>query len=315
MKEFLIKKGIMFVLFALLTCSLVYAGGKKENNKERSDASPIISVFASILPQKYFVERIGGERVRVDVMVKPGQSPETYEPTPDQIIKLSSSDIFFTIGVPFETQFLPSISASLKNLKIADTSDGVTKRYMKQYEEGEDHHDDHDDHGHSHGEGALDPHIWLSPVAVKIQAVNIFNTLSEIDPDGRDYYKNNLDGFIEDLDDVHAQLKEILAPYRGKTIFVFHPAFGYFADEYGLRQEAIETGGKDPAPATLLRIIEKALEEEVRIIFVQPEFPRKSAESVAKAINGSVVVLNPLNPDYLNNLLYLAEEVKKALIK
>jgi zinc transport system substrate-binding protein len=258
------------------------------------------------MPQKYFVERIGGDRVNVSVLVLPGKSPSTYEPSTDQVIALAKADLFFSIGVAFEKAFIPSIAESLKSLKIVDTSHGIKKRNIES-------HDGHDEEEHDHKAGAPDPHIWMSPVLVKQQALNIYQALSEKDPEGGGVYKKGYESFAADLDKADAELKKVLAPFKGSTLFVFHPAFGYFADEYGLKQEAVETGGKEPAPSVLESIIKKAKADKVKVIFVQPEFSQKSAGAIAEAIGGSVIILNPLNADYLNNLLYIAEEVKKGL--
>jgi zinc transport system substrate-binding protein len=296
MKKIIFLSVLAFV-FMLSGC------GKSEDNR-----SGKINIFTSILPQKYFVERIGGDRVSVSVLVGPGKSPATYEPLPDQVIALGTADIFFTIGVPFENAFIPKIQKSLQSLKIVDTSEGIKKRTIEVHD-----HDDHGEEEHGHEAGAPDPHIWMSARLVKQQALNIYNALSAKDPEGKDFYKKGYDNFIADLDKADAELKKSLAPFKGRTLFVFHPVFGYFADEYGFKQVAIETGGKEPSPSVLETIIKKAKADNVKVIFVQPEFSRKSAEAVAKAIGGSVITLNPLNPDYLNNLLYIAAEVKKAL--
>jgi len=298
------KKISVSAVSAVLAVILFFQGcGKKAE-----EISGKINVFTSIMPQKYFVERIGGDRVNVSVLVLPGKSPATYEPTPDQVIALSKADLFFSIGVPFEKAFIPSISESLKSLKIVDTSHGIKKRNIES--------DDHDEHGedeHDHKSGEPDPHIWMSPVLVKQQAMNMYNALAEKDPQSRDLYKKGYESFAADLDKADAELRKVLAPFRGSTLFVFHPAFGYFADEYGLKQEAIETGGKEPSPSVLESIIKKAKADKVKVIFVQPEFSQKSAGAVAEAIGGSVIILNPLNPDYLNNILNIAEEIKKRL--
>ncbi len=266
-----------------------------------------INVYTSILPQKFFVEKIGGDRVSVEVLVKPGKSPATYEPTPKQVIDLSKADIYFSIGVPFEKVFIPKIKSNLNNLRIIDTSEGIKKRLIEDH----DHEDGVESEKHEHN-AAPDPHVWLSPSAVKIQALNICNSLSDFDSENRDYYNSNMNIFTAELEEIHNELSEVLAPYRGETFFVFHPAFGYFADEFGLKQVAIETGGKEPAPSDLEKIIKKALENRVRIIFVQPEFSKKSAEAVAESIGGSVVILNTLDYDYLNNLKHIAAEIKGA---
>jgi zinc transport system substrate-binding protein len=180
-------------------------------------------------------------------------------------------------------------------------------------EEGHGHSDD-DHHAHDHEEGGSpDPHIWLSPRLVKTQARTIYNALTDMDPAGEEIYREGYESLIRDLDELDAELTASLTPYEGSILFVFHPAFGYFADDYGLTQVAVEMGGKEPSPPVLEEIIEHARKEGVRIIFVQPEFSRASARAIAEAIDGSVVTLNPLNPDYIANLRAISDEVEKAV--
>jgi len=196
--------------------------------------------------------------------------------------------------------------------------------------EGYEGHEKHKDHKctgkHKHGHHkkhkdkhveetknrVLDPHIWLSPSLVKIQVKNIYDALVIIDPSGKIEYKKGYEAFIKELDELSIELKTKLKPFAGSTLFVFHPTFGYFADEFGLKQVAIETGGKETTPANLAEIIEYAQNEKVKNIFVQPEFSQESAKKIAQSIKGSVVVLNPLNPDYINNLKQIATKIEKA---
>ncbi|MDA3901509.1 MAG: zinc ABC transporter substrate-binding protein [Spirochaetes bacterium] len=293
----------ILITITCLILVLSVAGCKKPENNQK------ITVFVSILPQKYFVEKIAGDRVNVEVLVSPGKNPATYEPTPQQVIKLGDARILFTIGVPFEDAFLPKIESVLNSLKIVDTSHGIDKRNL------DFHHDDEEDHHDENPEqyvGTPDPHIWLSPLLVKIQAETIYNALIEIDPDGQSVYASGYQSLQEELDELSRNLEKTLKPFKGSTLFVFHPAFGYFADEFGLNQVAIETGGKEPTPAVLVKIIENARKRGVKIIFVQPEFSRESAKKIAEAINGAVVILNPLNPDYVNNLKSISFEIEKA---
>lgn len=304
-------------LFPLLALLLVFSSGCKQK-AETSQATSAITVFTSILPQKYFVERIAGDRVHVEVLVGPGKEPATYEPTPQQVISLGDAKILFTIGVPFEKGFLPNIRKTLPSLNIVDTSQGITKRTLEaHHHHGEEEHGDEDHEEHAHDEDEehgkiLDPHVWLSPELVKTQAKNIYNALVEIDAQGKDQYEANYKNFVKDLDDLQAELKKSFTPYKGETFFVFHPAFGYLADEFGLKQEAIETGGKEPAPSVLQEIIEEAQEDKVKIVFVQEEFSQTSAKKVAEAIGGVVVSINPLNPDYINNIKHMSQEIQKA---
>ena len=294
-----------------------------------------VKVYTSILPQSYFVEKIGGDRVDVSVLVSPGKGPATYEPTPRQVLELGSTDILFTIGVPFEKAFIPTIKQTLPGLIIVDTAAGIQRRIMTEphhhddeeehHDEHEHHEDDHDEHehhneahhedehdDHHHEEGGEDPHIWLSPRLVKVQAQTIYNALVNADPAGKAVYSQGLKALISELDELDAKLSTTLAPFKGQTLFVYHPSMGYFTDDYGLKQAAIETGGKEPSPSALEHIIEEAKEQNVKIIFVQPEFSQNSARSIAKAIDGAVVTLTPLDPDYINNLTHIAEEIEKA---
>ena len=295
MKKFFFKPGLCLMLCVLVS-SFLFAGGQKESEEAvpETEKTEILTVFTSILPQKYFAEKIGGNRVHVEVVVGPGESPATYEPTPQQVEHLAKADILFSIGVPFEKAFLPTIESTLDSLEIVDTSEGISKRALD-------------------GNPAVkDPHIWLSTRQVQIQAKNMFDALVRIDPEGKADYSKGYDVLIKELKDLDTELSSALAPYKGNKLFVFHPAFGYFGDDYGLSQVAIETGGKEPAPAKLEEIITDAKEQGVRIIFVQPEFSMSSAQAIAEAIDGSVVMLGPLNPDYINNLKSISAEVQKA---
>jgi zinc transport system substrate-binding protein len=261
-----------------------------------------LHVFVSIPPQAFFVEKIGGERAEVEVLLAPGQSPATYEMTPQQMARLSKADLFFSIGVPFEKQLLRQVARSLGELDIVDTGEGIELRPIS---------------GHRHkGEvltGALDPHIWLDPKLVKVQADHIASALSAVDPANEESYRRNLAAFIVELDSVDLAIRELLTPLRNRTIHVFHPAYGYFTDAYGLHQEAIEIEGKEPSARELARIIEEAKENGVKTLFVQPQFSREQAQVIAAEIGGEVVALDPLARDYMNNLWDIATKIRTAL--
>ncbi|MCJ7602600.1 MAG: zinc ABC transporter substrate-binding protein [Desulfobulbaceae bacterium] len=270
----------------------------------QADTQQKIPVFVSILPQAFFVEKIGGERVEVDVLVQPGQSPHTYAPTPRQMGRLAEARVYFRIGVAFENAFIPKLENSMPGVPIVDTRQGIDLGKIT----GHDGEDNHDDHGEE-----LDPHIWLDPLLVKKQAEIIKDTLAQLDPDGQPLYEKNFAAFITDLDALHARLTKALAPLYGKSFFVFHPAFGYFAKAYGLKQIAVQTGGNAPSARHLASLIESAKKNGVRVLFVQPQFSQKSAETVARAINGVVVALDPLAGDYFTNMARIAEALEKAL--
>jgi zinc transport system substrate-binding protein len=286
---------------------LLVLGASAASAQSSAPADPL-RVAVSILPQAYFVERIGGPRVAVDVLVGPGQSPHAFEPTPRQMTGLARARIYFRIGIDFEQSLMPRLERMFPSLRIVDQRQGVPLRPVDvPCEHGAS------DHDHEHASGAPDPHIWLSPTLAKTQAQTIADALIALDPAHADTYRANLAAFHADLDRVHAELTAALAPLKGRELFVFHPAFGYFADTYGLRQVPVEIGGKEPTPRQLAELIESARAAGARVIFVQPQFPRKSAEAVARAIGGAVVPLDDLARDYLKNLEDIAAKIKAGL--
>jgi len=307
-------KTIILVLLALLVTPS--CGPSPADESATKEPAERLHVFVSILPQAYFVERVGGEGVRVDVLVQPGESPATYSPTPRQMADLSRADVYCRIGVPFEQGLVPRIRTSLPDLRIVDTRQGITLRRMESHLAGilslGNGSDDGHDHDHSAEEGD-DPHIWLDPMRVKQLAATIRDTLAELRPAQKDVFADNYRTFARDLDDLHARLARVLAPVRGEEIFVFHPAYGYFAEAYGLQQVAVEIGGKEPGARHLGRFIDLAKEREVKVVFVQPQFSRHAAESIARSIGGAVVPLDPLARDYLANMEQMAQHVAQAL--
>jgi len=269
-----------------------------------------VSVFVSIVPQKYFVQQIGKDLTDVHVMVQPGATPATYEPKPKQMADLSKTKVYFAIGVPFESSWLKKIAAANPKMKVVHTDYDIEKIPMATH-----HHHDEEGKHHEKGDdpGRLDPHIWLSPSLVKIQARTILTALQEIDPSHRTVYKANYNQFVSRIGELDARLKTTFAGKQGLRFMVFHPAWGYFAHTYGLEQVPIEIEGKDPKPAQLKELIEHAREYGIKVVFVQPQFSTKNAELVAKEIGGQVAFANPLAEDWLANLREVAEKFKAAL--
>lgn len=290
-------------------------------------ANEKVPVFVSILPQKYFVERIAGDLAEVSVLVTPGKSPATYSPTPDQVRKLSGSRVYFRIGVSFENGFMHKIASIAPDTRVVDTRKGILLRDMEDHIHKQDPHDvhghvhdgksDHDrdgqDGGHADMGAGKDPHIWMSPMRVKQQAATMADALVTLAPEHESRFRDNYDAFARDLDRLHERLKTILAPLAGQNLFVFHPAFGYLADDYGLIQVPVETMGRTPKGKELSAIIRLAKEEKARVIFVQPQFDQQAARKIAGAINGAVVSINPLAPDYLENMVRMADTIADAL--
>ena len=257
-----------------------------------------LKITVSILPQEYFVKRIGGDLVQVATLVQPGQSPATYAPTPRQMAGLATSAIYFRIGVPFENVLIPKLARSIPKLTIVDQHQGLEMMLLE---------DSHIEHGEDHGD--LDPHTWLDPILALKQSVVIRDTLIRFDPKGATEYNNNFASLAQDLKNLDENLKKALKPFAGSSIYVFHPAFGYFCRAYGLTQKAINPKGKEPGARYLARLIEQARDDNVQIIFVQPQFSDKAARTIAQSIGGKVVALDPLAKNYLTNMQSIARQL------
>jgi zinc transport system substrate-binding protein len=304
---------IAVVLFAFVFCFL--SGSAYSADK--------IPVFVSIVPQKYFVEKIGGERVDVQVMVQPGASPATYEPKPRQMADISKTRVYFAIGVPFENAWLDKIAAFNPAMMIVHTDQGIQKIPLADHHHRENvaHFNKDADHPGGDNQGAahvnemnrhpseLDPHIWLSPPLVMIQAGTILDALQVIDPSHRSDYETNYRAFVPEIKALDAELSSILAGSRERQFMVFHPSWGYFAHTYGLNQIAAEIEGKAPKPAQLKELIAHARALDIKVIFVQPQFSSKSAELIAREIGGQVVFADPLAEDWPDNLRKVAQQI------
>ena len=274
---------------------------------------PTLEVFVSIPPQAYLVDRIGGNRVDCHVLVPPGQTPHAFEPTPGQMVSLAESAVYFSIGLPFEARLLERIEGLHNDLSVVDTSRGVERRPLTDAEPTPSR-TAQDERHHAHGfHGSDDPHIWLDPSVAGSLADTIADALARVDPDGAPVYDANLDSLKNDLTALDRELRRILEPFRGRAIYVFHPAFGYFADAYGLRQIAVQTGGAEPGARDLARLVSRAQEEDVRAIFVQPQYSARTARALADEIGAAVVPLDPLAYEYPANLRSMAAAIVDVL--
>ncbi|MCF8055973.1 MAG: zinc ABC transporter substrate-binding protein [Desulfocapsa sp.] len=280
---------LLFFFSLLLPAQLVAESGSE------------LEVFVSIPPQKWLCEQLGEGLIRVHLLVEKGQEPHGFEPAPRKIQALSRSRLLFTVGLEFEQELTRRLKTTSPYLRIVDTSEAIEKKPMA-------------DTTHVHGE-ELDPHVWLSPPNLKSMAAVMAAALIEEDPGHEHVYRKKLRLLNSLLDDLDQDIAATLAPYRGASFFVFHPAFGYFSRRYGLQQMAVETGGKSPTPKQLFALIRRAKADNVRVIFVQPQFDPRSAQSVATAIGGNVVPLDPLAEDPIRNLGNMATEIGQALEK
>jgi len=279
-------------------------------------ADELLPVFVSIAPQKYFVQQIGGDRVSVQVMIPPGASPHTYEPRPQQMAALAQARLYLAIGVPFEAVWLDRLTAANPNLQVVHTDRGIPKIAMADevHLDGLTPAEQAVPQSAAHGEhGGLDPHIWLSPPLVRIQARTIRAALEQVDPRGREIYAHNGEMFIATVDRVDEELRKTFAGRQGQAFMVFHPAWGYLAQAYGLRQVPIEIEGKAPKAAQLQALITMARQLGIKAVFVQPQVSDRSARLIAREIGGEVVVADPLALDWPGNMRAVARQFAAAL--
>lgn len=275
-------------------------------------AAPKTQVFVTVAPQAFLAERLGGEAVEVQILAAKGQDPHTFEPTPKQAAALAQAQLFFTVDMPFEKQLVAKVlAANNRKLRVVDSTTGITRLAMTEGEDGHGHQALQP--GQANDRGEPDPHVWLAPANLTIMARNMAAALIATMPERRELLRRNLDSLLHELTALDQRLAASLAPHRGKTFYVFHPAFGYFAQAYGLTQEAVETGGKSPSPKRLAELVRQAKADGVRVIFVQPQFDAKAAATVARGIGGSVVSIDPMAREVPANLTAIAAAIEQAL--
>jgi zinc transport system substrate-binding protein len=279
-KMFLLSIGILLILQVSSCSDSISNDGKNKKG-----------VIVSILPQAEFAEKIGNDKIRITVMIPPGASPHTYEPTPGQLEEISRAELYAKVGsgVEFELAWMDKIIKMNRKILLVDCSRNIDIIDTRAEYSGTDLR-------------GKDPHIWLSPLNAVIIVENIFNGLVEIDPDNRDFYLENKEDYQEELIELDNQIREMLSGKKNRKILVFHPAWTYFAEEYGLEQISVEEEGKEPTIKGMEELIEQALENDIKVLFASPEFSTKSAETIAREIGGSVVLISPLEKDYVSNL-------------
>lgn len=285
---------LIFILFFIQS----YAHGKDKLN-----------VVTSIAPLAYFIENIGGSRVDVSTLIPPGGNPHTYEPTPRQMNILSKADLFVKAGsgIEFELIWMKRIVALNKNMPVCDASKGITLIDMDYHDVEQEHEDEHSHHG------IKDPHIWLSPVNAIFISENIRNSLSGIDPEYSDYYYITASSLIEKLKALKQSITAKLRDISKRQFFIFHPAWAYFAKDFDIEQIPVEVSGKEPTPKRLERLINRAIKENINVIFSSPQFSKKSANVIAREIKGKVLFIDPMSEDYINNLEYTAQLLQDNL--
>jgi putative adhesion protein len=277
----------MRIKFPLLLLLIPFFWGCKH---EKLDNKPLISV--SIEPLRNIVEHLAGDYYKVVTLTPVGASPETYEPTPKQLMDVSNSKLYFAIGtLGFEKQQLERMKETAPTLKIYTVSDGISLLSVQ-----------HEGHGDS-----TDPHIWMSPKNVVQMARNVCNALCQNDPEHTAVYKKKMADLERHADEVDRRIRLMVSKVRYRNFLIYHPALAYFANEYGFRQLTIEQDGKEPSSEHLATIISEAKAAEVHIIFLQREFKGRSVKSFSEATGARVVIINPLAYRWDNEAIAIAK--------
>ena len=280
-------------LIPILTLFICFACGNTAQKSEKA----IITV--TIEPLRYFTEAIAGKNYQVVSMVPKGSSPESYDPTPQQLVNLSKSQAYFRIGyIGFEQAWMKKLEANCPDMKVYDTSKGIDLIRDKGHWHG--------DHFH---EGGVEPHVWNSTQNALIIADNIYQALCELDSTHQEDYQKRLDVLKQTIRQTDANVRTLLEN-ADSTFLIYHPALSYFARDYGLKQVSIEEGGKEPSPAQLKTLIETCRNEKVHTIFVQQEFDQRNAQLIANELGVNIVSINPLSYDWVKEMIRIAEALK-----
>lgn len=280
-------------LIYILTLFILSACGNTTQKSEK----PILTV--TLEPLRYFTEAIAGDNYEVVSMVPKGSSPESYDPTPQQLVNLSKSQAYFRIGyIGFEQAWMKKLEANCPDMKVYDTSKGIDLIRDKGHWHG--------DHFH---EGGVEPHVWNSTQNALIIADNIYQALCELDSTHQEDYQKRLDVLKQTIRQTDANVRTLLEN-ADSTFLIYHPALSYFARDYGLKQVSIEEGGKEPSPAQLKTLIETCRNENVHTIFVQQEFDQRNAQLIANELGVNIVSINPLSYDWVKEMIRIAEALK-----
>lgn len=281
----------IYLLLAIVGLSACQ--GKKEGGTR--------TISVTIEPQRYFAEKIAGDLFHINCVTPAGQSPETYDPTPQQMVQISQSQAYFRIGeIGFEQAWMKNLQSQNPDMAVFDLSEGMEliKNEEEAHEEGEAHH--------HHHHGSVDPHIWTSISGARVIAQNTYQAFIKLDPENQEIYQAGYQRLIEEIDSTEAEMKQLLQPLAGTAFIIYHPALTYFAREFGLKQLCIELDGKEPSPAQLKQLLETATQSGAKVVFVQQEFDRKNAELIAKETGCRLVTINPLSYNWHDEMIRLA---------
>jgi len=267
-----------------------------------TDSTDKLMISVTILPQQYFLERLAGDKVEVNVMIPPGASPATYDPTISQLSRLDQSQVYMKMGyVGFELSWMEKIRAVNPDMKIVDLSQGVELVHSEEVKH----------QGHSHG--GTDPHIWMSVLNARIIALNIYDELLIQMPDEKEFLKTRLAALMQELDSLHVSISDKLSEIDNRSFMIYHPALSYFARDYQLEQYPLEIEGKTPSPSYMRMMTDLGKEKEISVIFIQSQFDHTHAEVLAKELNARIIQFDPLDKEWSRQMFFVADQINTSL--
>ncbi|MCR6574020.1 metal ABC transporter solute-binding protein, Zn/Mn family [Campylobacter insulaenigrae] len=270
-------------------------------------AKPIVSV--SIPPQAFFVEKIAKDSVEINVLIPQNSDEHNVEFKPQVLKKLEESKIYFLADLELEKILEEKFKNTLKNVKIVNINQNIE---LFEDEDHEEEHHNHHEH-HEHHEHGKDPHVWLDPILVKIQAENISKALSEVFPQNKAFYEENLKVFLKELDELDEKIKAKLQNIKKNEFIVYHPSWAYLAKRYNLIQIPVQIDGKEAKAKDLQNLILLAKEKDIRIVFIQPGFPESAIKTLAKELNAKIISINHLARNWDEELLKSVDALNLAL--
>ncbi len=305
---------MMRKIFILVLCLIIpFLSCTRKSSVAESETKGL-SFTVSIAPQAYILKRIVGEDVKVNVMVPQNANPETYEPGPKKMMDIKDSRIYFAIGMPFEKALLKRVKDQFPSVIHSEMHRNIPLRYFDGHEHDHDC-DGHHHHHHHHHHGNHDPHIWVDPVMLIQMAQNTVTELLKIDNINREKYIKNHIAFKQELQQLHDETLRLFKDSGGKSFVVYHPAWGYFADRYGLKQVAIEVDGKEPSASEMAQMVNFIKEKDVKKIFVQKQFSDNVVKSLSEETGIEAVMIDPLEENVIESIRKSAELIKEGLVK
>lgn len=295
MKKVILIVFSMLLAAALCACQNVDGTSADASTEATAESADVLTVAVGIVPEETFVEKVAGDLVRVVTLVPPGNSPANYQPTATEMQALSDAKVYFTLQMPTETaNILPKVADFNEDIVIVDLREAAGEVYPLLNTDGGEIGTDETE--------SVDPHVWLSPKRAMVMVQTIADELSAIDADNSDTYQANAASYIAELEALDGETKEELSGLENKSFLIYHPAYRYFSDDYGLNMIAIEIGGSEATAAEMQEVIDYALDNGIKTVFYQAEFDDNQAETVAEEIGGNVAIAAPLSADYIQGL-------------